>query len=57
MVYKGRTFNEKQCVAWAKTTAWNSHRNGMAFSSHHVAFLVSLFHRHNTILMKLQYQA
>ncbi|MEE1145321.1 MAG: hypothetical protein UHS32_00925 [Bacteroidaceae bacterium] len=41
----------------ANATGWNSHCNGMTFSSHHVAFLVSLFHRYNTIAMKLQCQA
>ena len=49
--------SKTQCGAWAKTTAWNSHRNGMTFSSHRVAFLVGLFHRYNTIAMILQYQA
>ena len=33
------------------------HRNGMTFSSHHVAFLGCLFHRYNTMPMKLQCQA
>ncbi|MEE1235028.1 MAG: hypothetical protein UHS50_05015 [Bacteroidaceae bacterium] len=41
----------------AKTTAWNCRRNGMTFSSHRVAFLAGLFHRYNTIPMKLQCQA
>ncbi|MBR5883739.1 MAG: hypothetical protein IKZ17_00765 [Bacteroidaceae bacterium] len=49
--------SKTQGVAWAKTTAWNSHRNGMTFPSHRIAFLAGLFHRYNTIPMKLQYQA
>lgn len=41
----------------ANATAWNRHRNGMTFSSHHVAFLGYLFHRYNTIPMILQCKA
>ena len=41
----------------ANATAWNSHCNGMTFSSHRIAFLAGLFHRYNTMPMTLQYQA